>query len=497
MTEHTSPAEVFLAQDLSIVHSFYLFLLETSFGHEVPVPTSIAHDTDVLHRFVLLLDRAVTPQMIRDGFRIEEHRKAAEAILRMFEAKANRGREDRDKADVIATALFRSLVREDAGDLQDAEDAQATSLFETELRKIYRNKTMPDPPNEHMQLVREFERLRSDVQGFRHFDELIDSGIMQKVRDMKQTLAPSFLHPRVLSVMASYNVFFHRRFDLLFIQAAKNVKTFAANMERDGGNMMVPAGTELTAEQSAKLSAGRIINEETGLAEEEFQQVSQIKQTLRKQRSSMANTAQPNATGSRDAVPSAAGESSKENLFPADPARSSGTNAPAHVMPRSSSSVADVQAQALESTQATIRSFVRSADEHSSQVVPLPHGNITLTTAEVEAFRADYGDEKSFRADYVARLMQMTALDARLMSELHEFEATRHTAYNWKPHADALAHLLSVGRDIVDQAMQLAGLAKQRGLQEKEAALLESVENIRPRGRATVEALQSIDSSEK
>src|SRR5450631_260139 len=229
MTEHTSPAEVFLAQDLSIVHSFYLFLLETSFGHEVPVPTSIAHDTDVLHRFVLLLDRAVTPQMIRDGFRIEEHRKAAEAILRMFEAKANRGREDRDKADVIATALFRSLVREDAGDLQDAEDAQATSLFETELRKIYRNKTMPDPPNEHMQLMREFERLRSDVQGFRHFDELIDSGIMQKVRDMKQTLAPSFLHPRVLSVMASYNVFFHRRFDLLFIQAAKNVKTFAAN----------------------------------------------------------------------------------------------------------------------------------------------------------------------------------------------------------------------------------------------------------------------------
>ena len=91
----------------------------------------------------------------------------------------------------------------------------------------------------------------------------------------------------------------------------------------------------------------------------------------------------------------------------------------------------------------------------------------------------------------------MTALDARLMSELHEFEATRHTAYNWKPHADALAHLLSVGRDIVDQAMQLAGLAKQRGLQEKEAALLESVENIRPRGRATVEALQSIDSSDK
>jgi hypothetical protein len=488
MPEQSSLAEIFLAQDLSVVHSFYLFLLESSFGHEVPVPTSISHDTDVLHRFVLLLDRAVTPQMIRDGLHLEEHQQAAEALLRFFARKPQSVREFRDKADVLATALFRSLLRPDAGELTDAENAQVTLALEADLHRIYKNMPLPEPPNERMQLVREFEHLRAEIHAFRNFDELVDSGMMQKVRDIKQALDVSFLHPRVLSVVAAHNACFHEKFDALFIQAAKDVKTFAAQVQRDGGGMIPPLDT---------------------LAQEDMQGISRLKEALLHQRSAKATVI---TTLEREhpvalSMAAAAGASSSHSaphLAEPTPSDLDGANtataAPnrispaAHVLPRSSTNTADVEAQALQHVQSTIRSFVRTADAHAAHVVPLPDGNITLTNAEADAFRADYGEEKSFRGQLAYVLMQMAALDARLMSQLQALETTRHTPYNWKEHADALAHLLSTGRNIVDQAMELAGVAKERGLHDKAAALAECIEKIRPRGQAAVEALQSIGS---
>jgi hypothetical protein len=483
-------SEVFFAQDLSLVHSFYLFLLETSFGHEVPVPSSIAHDTSVLHRFVLLLDRAVTPQMIRDGFRIAEHKTNAEALLRFYAAKPQRSREDRDKADVIATALFRSSLTFDAGDLQGAEDEQAIETFEASLTRIYRDAKMPDPPNEHMQLVREFERIRDEVEACQQLDTLIDSGIMKKVRDIKQTLSDSFLHPRVLSVMAAHNVFFHRKFDDLFLQAAKDVRAFAANMQQDGGSMMIPIQGDITLDDLNKLK------EDSLDGEEDLGEVSRLNHELRKQRQSRAAQAAaapvPNA-GTKHAESNVAAQPpSKDAAAPAVESRPKAASASAYVMPKSASNIAEVEAQALRDVREAIRRFVLAADESSASLVPLPHGNVTLTRWEVEAFRSEPEAEGSFGGDIAASLTQMAALDARLLAELKEFEATRHTAYNWKPHADALAHLLGVGRDIVDQAMHLAVVAKQRGLENEAAGLLESIENIRPRGKATVEALQSL-----
>ena len=49
----------------------------------------------------------------------------------------------------------------------------------------------------------------------------------------------------------------------------------------------------------------------------------------------------------------------------------------------------------------SIRNFSRAADSKGGPlVVPLPHGNCALTAAEAEAFRADFLQEKSFRADF-------------------------------------------------------------------------------------------------
>jgi ATP phosphoribosyltransferase regulatory subunit HisZ len=158
--------------------------------------------------------------------------------------------------------------------------------------------------------------------------------------------------------------------------------------------------------------------------------------------------------------------------------------------------VAEVEMQKLLAVQMTIRSFVRAADPSAAHTVPLPNGNIQLSAAEIEAFRADYGNEKSFRADFVGTLMQFAALDARMGAELREFQRTRYTAYNWKPHADALAHLLTVSGTVAEQAAQLSQTAQQRGLADKVKAICESMEKVRVQARAATEALQSIETNE-
>ena len=518
-----SPEQI--AQDLTAVHSFYLYLLESALEHEVPVPPSIAHDRDVLHRYVLLLDLAVTPQMIRDGFKTPDQREAGEALLRFFASKSRRRREDRDKVDVIATALYRFLVPPDAGELAEDADFQRTLQFEDELRHIYRNVDLAEPANEHMQLVREFQFLRDEVNDFRHFDELIDSGVIQKVRDIKQTLDGSFLHPSVLAPLASYNVFFGQRFDALFKRATQEVKSFAHKVQQDGGSIMSRVDGDVIVKHLADVDEHKILNEEYGRAQENLRHVSKLKKAVDNRRfgktapvkgpvpaAPPSNAPRMAPPPSRVPPPSVAPPPPivplADSVAPAPKSQSQpaaaaprvsqrlGPEAPAYSTPRSSSSVAEVEMQRLSAVQMTIRSFVRAADPTAAQVVPLPNGNITLTTSEVEAFRADYGNEKSFRADFVAALMQMAAVDARLLAEWQEFQKTRYTAYNWKPHADALAHLLALSRTVWEHALQLMAIAQQRGLADKVAALTESVEKVRMRAQAAAEALQSIGGTE-
>lgn len=493
-------------QDLTDVHSFYLLLLETALGHEVPVPQAISHDPDVLRRFVLLMDLAVSPQMIRDGLRSAEYRRSGEALLRFFAAKAHRRNEDRDKVDVTASALYRLYAPKRAADAEEDEVAEAIENFEQELQRIYGDQPMAEPANEHMQLVREFQFLRAEVTDFRHFDELIDSGLIQRVRDIKQTLDASFPHPAVLATVASYNVYFGETFDALFKRAANEVKTFAAKVQQDGGSIMSRVDGDVIVKHLTDVDEGKILNEEYSRAQEDLRHISKLKKAVDNRRfGKMTAPAKetvptPPATrvpgtslgGAPPIVPLADSVSAKESPHSARPLGRPPIESPAYVMPRTSANVAERELQRLQNVQGTIRRFVRSADSNASHVVPLPNGNVTLTTSEVEAFRTDYGEEKSFRADFASALTQLAAVDARLAEEWHEFQKTRLTAYNWKIHADALAHLLGVAQSFSENAKRVSALAQQRGLHEKVAAIAESLEKVRARSQAATEALQSI-----
>lgn len=455
-------------EDLSEVHSFYLYLLEHSIGHEIPVPHQISHDPESLLHFVLLLDMAVTPQMIRNGFKIQEHRNAAGALLRFYALKPQRRREERDKADVIATTLFRTVFSE-----QEALRGESNCVndFQMLLVRIYGTITLAQPPSEHLQLVRRFDILRREVQTFQTFDELIDSNVMQRVRAIKQTLHPSFLHPSVLAVVAHYNVCFHSVFDRLFAEAANHMRSFAAKLQEDGSSIL---GEMEDAGQLARMKNADLVDDGVPL-QTPMRRLANVRRTIE-------NDRRAERTNSVT-VPAHAAEP-----LPAEP---NGYNTPTSTV-----SAGEAENKEWEAVKVTIRSFVRTADPQAGRIVPLPSGNIELTKAEMEAFQADYGDERSFRADCAASLVSMASLDARLCAHLQEFERTKESPYNWKAHADALAHLLSVGRNIATSSMDLAATARQRGLKEKSDALYESIEKLRPNGRAAVEALQSISTGE-
>src|SRR3954453_22544368 len=74
--------------DLSAVHSFFVRILEERLGH--PIPSHDVKTTDpatiaiTLHRWLNVLDLAVSAAMMRDALQKEPPREALEAVLRMY-----------------------------------------------------------------------------------------------------------------------------------------------------------------------------------------------------------------------------------------------------------------------------------------------------------------------------------------------------------------------------------------------------------------------------
>ena len=96
-------------QDLKVVHTFYLGLLEKNLGHSVPIPLEIKNITDqaenaaeLIPEFKLwlnLLDLALTPPLVRDALKNLPGQETAHALLRYFTVKGIsapwRSRQDR------------------------------------------------------------------------------------------------------------------------------------------------------------------------------------------------------------------------------------------------------------------------------------------------------------------------------------------------------------------------------------------------------------------
>ena len=449
-------------QDLVAVHGFYLGLIESALSHAVPLPQEAANaasdreniekSIEVLQRWLDLLDMAITPPMVRDALRDATTNQTAEALLRYYIQKGSKTENDRDKADFVATFLYRRM----AGAKKQDDLSQD---FAKQLESTLAGLAVADLPKEHAQLIAEFEFIRQEVEDIRHFDKLMDSGISRRVREIKQSLQQSFYHPRALATISAYNAFFGARFDELFHQAAQHIKAFAAQAQQQGASIMSKVDGDVTF-QHLEAVGDDVLNVEYGRAQEQFRNVSTFKKAVDKK-----------MPGSRPAVVAGGG-------------------AMAAVAPAAIHS--DLEEGKIRATADSIRNFARAADTKAiTLVVPLPHGNCALTAAEAEAFRADFLQEKSFRADYARSMQRAVCVSNRMIIEMRDYHAKRRSEYLWKPHADALTYLLAAANRETGNAGALIGLAQQRGLTDKISAMKATIDKLRGQCQNVAAALQT------
>jgi hypothetical protein len=478
--------------DLVAVHTFYLELLESHLGHPIPVPHEVGQTAGgearavqspaSLKRWLNLLDLAITAPMVRDALKESAKGGTAEALLRYFVRKQSKSPVDRDKTDFVATFLYRCFapgtapapvaaqpVRQPGEDFVVPEEP--APAFEADVYRVLEGAEVPSLPEEHRQLVREFQFLRQEVDDFRHFDELMDSGVMQRVRDIKQTFGTSFYHPRVLATLAEYNVSFGARFDALFHATTRQIKNFATRMQQEGGSIMSRVDGDVTVKHLAEVEENEILQTEYGRAQEAFRNISKLKKAV-------------DIRGTRRASPPAAPIPAASAAAPAP------APIPAETAVRGGKDL--IEESKLKNTADTIHNFMRAADPDSSRVVPLRHGNLSLSVAEAEAFRADYGGEKSFRAEYAGALRTVVALEARMVTELQDYEAKRNSAYLWKPHADSLAYLLGASERAIETCTQVMATAEQRGLAEKVTAMKASLQKLRRQAQTVAKILEGM-----
>jgi hypothetical protein len=462
---------------LATVQGFYEKLLQEPIAGEVPVPTgleavSLQSDDDLtgtlstMHRWLRLLDLAITPAMLRRAFVPETDPEIAEAMLRYFTRKKDLTDINRDKTDVVATFLYRhprvpgQWERRGLG----LDGALPLSPFEIALIEILADADPVPLSDEHMQLLRNFDQLQDEAGRFRDLNAMLESGMIPRVRDLKQCFGVAFYHPGVLATIAQYNQAFGRRFDDLFLQATAQIRGFAEALEEQGGSILGNVdGVDVTVEHVAALKESELLRIDYDSALDKFRRVSKLKRTLEQH--------PPVRRGPKAVRPPAA---AKSTSLPA--------MRPTIDLPVMLAAVTPQQITAEEGklvkVEESIRVFVRVADPKFRQVVPMRFFNLILTPAEANAYCADYLEEKSLRAGVARTLLRLVAVVGRMTTELEELRRSENSPSLWKLHADALVVLLQIERTVSESGERVQALARKHAAEPEIEALQQSLKKL-------------------
>ena len=464
--------------DLAAMHAFCVGVAERTLGHPIPVPSGmspasqpaelsperrVALTLNVQRRWMNVLNMAVSAEMYRNALNENTTARTVEALLRYYAWKEKHVAGDRDKADLLVTFLLKRQ-KPNVGD----EDAarQARREFEAKLVQMLGDPALPD---QYAQLVNEFEFLRVEVDDINDFDKLVDSGLIARVREIKESFGDSFYHPRVLAAVAVHNVTFGERFGELFRTAAQKIQAFANKVQNEGGSA---ADSELVA-KLAKVNENVILSDEYQKAQAHFHQVSQYKKVVE------TRTAPPKPVAPPPPIPAAHEPGVARAASDA-------------VLETQRSMLAQIEDGKLKSVEESIKNFVRTIGPRPTCLIPLRNVNLTLVAPEIEAFRADFGTERSFRADYAEAHRRVLAILGRVLSEEKDFESKQNSEYLWKPHADSLGFLLPAANKALDGADKMCGVAEQRGLAEKVAAMKTSAQRLRDAVKRSAQLLDSV-----
>jgi hypothetical protein len=456
---------------LATVQGFYQKLMRDSLGGDVPVPKGLDEvslrqsEGDLpetlsrMYRWLHLLDMAITPAMLRQALTPDTDSEVAEALLRYFVRRREASEINRDKTDLISTFLYRHPRV--AGQWQQhgygLDGSLPLSPFEIALIEILADTDVPTLPEEHVQLLRNFDPLREEISRYRDFNALMDSGIVSRVRELKRWLDSSFYHPGVLATVAAHNTAFGERFDQLFTKALGEIKQFAQALDEMGGSILSTVdGVEVTVEHVAAIEQKEMLDADYSGALEKFRRVSRLKKELDRRPPIRKSLLAPSA-GS--AIPSSGAAASA-----AKPVRSAvaSKHIPAQAFQPLVVTAQQISAEEgkLRRVEESIRVFVRVADPKYRQIVPMRYFNLTLTLSEVEAYNAGFLEEKSLRADVARTLIRLVSCVARVNTELEELKRSQSMSSLWKLHADALMVLLDIASTATEEAGRVAKLAE-------------------------------------
>ncbi len=487
---------------LATVQGLYQKLLRDTLGGDVPIPTGLDDDAlrhsdrelpttlSRMYRWLHLLDMAITPAMLRQALTPETDSEVAEALLRYFVRRREASDINRDKTDLVVTFLYRHPrvpgQWEQSG--YGLDGALPLSPFEIALIEILADSDVPSLPEEHVQLLRRFDPFVQEVSRFRDFNALIDSGMIGRVRELKQWLDASFYHPGVLATVAAYNTQFGKKFDELFVKALGEIKTFGQALEEMGGTILTTVdGVEVTVEHVAAIEEKQLLEADYGNAFEKFRRVSKLKKELDRRPPIRRSLLTPAAQAGRGASGAAAS---------AKPAKTAAAKAPAAVPVFQPPTITAQQLSAEESklrrVEESIRVFVRVADPKYRQIVPMRFFNLTLTAAEADAYSAAYLEEKSLRADVARTLIRMISISARISTELEELKRSQKMSSLWKLHADSIVVLLDMASSSTEDAGSVAKQAEQSGSGPASKAVHESVAKLRRQADMAVKTLANV-----
>jgi hypothetical protein len=498
--------ERFLAEDLKFelsilatVQGFYQKLMRDSLGGDVPIPSRLDEvslrqsDDDLpetlsrMYRWLHVLDMAITPAMLRQALTPDTDSEVAEALLRYFVRRREPSDINRDKTDLIATFLYRHPRVPGQWEQHGygLDGALPLSPFEIALIEILADTDVPQLPEEHVQLLRNFDPLREEIKRYREFNTLMDSGIVSRVREIKRWLDSSFYHPGVLATVAAYNTAFGERFDQLFSKALSEIKQFAQALDEMGGSILSTVdGVEVTVEHVAAIEQSEMLKADYGSALEKFRRVSRLKKELDRRPPIRKSLLAP-AAG--NAIPS-----SSRSGAAAKPARIVAAKAPAAVQTFQPPVITPQQISAeegkLRRVEESIRVFVRVADPKYRQIVPMRFFNLLLSPGEADAYNAAFLEEKSLRADVARTLIRLVSSIARINTELEELKRSQSMSSLWKLHADALVVLLDIASTATEEAGSVAKAAEKAD-NASAKAIHDTVQKLRNRSDVAVKTL--------
>ena len=487
---------------LATVQGFYQKLMRDALGGDVPIPSGLDEDAlrhserelpttlSRMYRWLHLLDMAITPAMVRQALTPDTDSEVAEALLRYFVRRREPSDVNRDKTDLIATFLYRHPrvpgQWEQTG--YGLDGALPLSPFEIALIEILADSDVPSLPEEHVQLLRRFDPLRDEIARFRDFNTLIDSGIIGRVRELKQWLDASFYHPGVLATVSAYNANFGKKFDELIAKALGEIKTFGQALEEMGGTILTTVdGVEVTVDHVAAIEGKQLLEADYGSAFEKFRRVSKLKKELDRRPPIRRSLLTPAAQTSRSA--GGAGAATKA-------AKAAAAKAPVPVPVFQPPAITAQQLSAeegkLRRVEESIRVFVRVADPKYRQVVPMRFFNLTLTAPEADAYSAPFLEEKSLRADVARTLIRMVSISGRISTELEELKRSQKMSSLWKMHADAVVVLLDMASTSVEDAGSVERTAEQSGAGAAARAIHESAQKLRNQADVAVKTLANV-----